>query len=221
MAVRLFTAEPEPERKRKMPFWKRVFVFFIMVLFAALLLASVMFFRALPRMKKIIANAARNKASSEIDEAILSYMETNEITYGKLIQATFDQNGAITSVTADTAKVDAIIARMDDEIGSELEEKLMETSIPLYVLMGTDVFFSGGPRIKVHFFPLNIVNVNTRHEFTSQGINQTLHTVYLDISVDIEVLLPIKNSIETVDTTILLGQTLIVGGVPETYVRHN
>ena len=67
---------------------------------------------------------------------------------------------------------------------------------------------------------INIVNVSTRHEFISQGINQTLHTIYLDITVDIEVLLPLKNRVEKVDATIPIGQTLIVGSVPQTYVER-
>lgn len=213
-------AESFEREKKPMGQIKRLLLFVTAVLGALMLAAGVVFIRALPRMERIIASSARTKASAEIDEAVINYMETNSLTYGELVEMHYDGGGAVTSVTADTARIDAIIARMDDEIGNELEEKLMETSIPLNVLLSLDIFAGAGPWIDVHFFPINIVNVSTRHEFVSQGINQTLHTIYLDISVDIEVLLPLKNRVEKVDSTIPIGQTLIVGDVPATYVTR-
>ena len=218
--MRLFCVEsPKPDIRPagKLKSIFRIFVFIILLLLTT---ATVIFVRAMPRMSSVIASAARNKASDEIDAVIINYMEANDLSYGKLVEMHFDDSGAIASVTADTAKIDVMIARMDDEIGAELEEKLMETSIPLNVLLGTDILAGAGPWIPVHFFPLNIVNVNVRHEFTSQGINQTLYTIYLDITVDIEVLLPLKNRIESVNQSLPIGHTLIVGGVPTTYVER-
>ncbi len=218
--MRLFMAESFETVKKPARLWKKLLLAPLFLICGLTLGAGVIFARAVPRMSGIIASAARTKASAEIDEAIISYMDTNDLTYGELVDIRFNGAGDITSVTADTARIDVMIARMDDEIGSELEEKLMETSIPLNVLLGTDVFAGAGPWIKVHFFPLNIVNVQVRHEFETQGINQTLHTIFLDISVDIEVMLPLKNRIESVDASIPIGHTLIVGSVPETYVNR-
>lgn len=218
--MRLFMAESFKPDKRPPRLWKRLLKALLIISGGVMAVAAVIFLRAIPRMSSIIASSARTKASAEIDEAIINYMDTNSISYGSLINMHFDDGGSISSVTADTAKIDVMLARMDDEIGNELEEKLMETSIPLNVLLGTDVFAGAGPWIKVHFFPLNIVNVQVRHEFESQGINQTLHTVFLDISVDIELLLPLKNRIENVDSSIPIGHTLIVGGVPATYIER-
>ncbi len=218
--MRLFGTEPEPPKERPKSGIKRT-AGVVLVLFSIVIAAvGAVLLKAMPRMEKIIISSARSKASGEIDEAILNYMETNSITYGSLVKMHFDNGGAIASVTTDTAKIDALIARMDDEIGCELEEKLMETSIPLNVILGTELFAGSGPWVKVHFFPINIVNVGTRHEFTSRGINQTLHTIYLDVSVDIEILLPLKNKKTSVSTTVPIGQTLIVGGVPDTYVKR-
>lgn len=218
--MRLFTVESIEPKKPPASKLKKAFGIFLVITAAVIVAAGAVFVRALPRMSKIIASAARNKASAEINAAIMNYMDKNDITYGRLVEMHFDDSGAITSVTADTAKIDVLIARMDDEIGNELEEKLMETSIPLNVLLGTDIIAGAGPWLRVHFYPLDIVNVNVRHEFESQGINQTLYTIYLDITVNIEVMLPMKNRIESVDTSIPIGHTLIVGGVPTTYVER-
>ncbi len=192
-----------------------LFLIFLPVIFAVLVSASV-----LPKVEKTAAAAARNAASAQIDKAVLKYMEENEITYGNLVDIHYDSSGAIASVTADSAKIDVLVARMDDEIGKELEETVEETRVPLNVLFGAELIAGGGPKIKIHYFPIDIANVRVRHEFVSEGINQTLHTIYLDISVDIEILFPLKNKKESIDTELLLGQTLIVGSVPSTYVER-
>lgn len=216
--MRLFGPEPKAPEKKSLIGKILGFIAALVIVAAASALALVI--KAAPRMEKIILSAARTTASAEVDEAVLNYMETNAVTYADLMDIRYDNNGAISSVTADTAKIDALIARMDDEIGGELEEKVMETEVSLNVLLGTEMFSGPGKTIKVYFMPINVVNVRTRHEFVSEGINQTLHTVYLDISVEIEVLLPLRNRRESVDAGLPIGQTLIVGGVPSTYVER-
>lgn len=212
--MRLYGVEPVKRVKRAV--WPKILALMLLV---PLGFCAVLVYHAAPRYDKIIGAYVRNIASGEIDEAVLNYMEANSITYGRLVDMHFDNNGSITSVTADTAKIDALIARLDDEIGVDLEEKVVEVAVPLNVLLGTELFAGAGPDIKVHFFPLNLVNIQPRHEFVSQGINQTLHTIFLDISVEVEILLPFHSRRESVNTEIMIGQTLIVGGVPSAYVE--
>lgn len=212
--VRLFCAEKQESPKRK----RSAAVIFL--IFMPLILISAVLVNAVPRMEKVAASVARGAASEQIDAAVFKYMEEKEITYGNLVDIHYDSSGGIASVTADSAKIDVLIARMDDEIGSELEETVMETEFPLNMLFGTEIISGGGPNIKIHFLPINIVNVRVRHEFVSQGINQTLHTIYLDVSVDIEILFPLRSKTESIDTELLIGQTLIVGNVPNTYVER-
>ena len=212
--MRLYGVEPVIKPKRVL--WPKVLA---LVLLVPLGFCAVFVYNAAPRYDKIIGAYVRAIASGEIDEAVLNYMEKNSITYGRLVDMHFDNNGAVTSVTADTAKIDALIARLDDEIGVDLEEKVVEVAVPLNVLLGTELFAGAGPDIKVSFFPLNLVNIQPRHEFVSQGINQTLHTIFLDISVEVEILLPFHSRRESVNTEIMIGQTLIVGGVPNAYVE--
>ncbi len=213
--MRLFTVEPPPRPVKRFARLRAALLVLALTLAAASAFVCV---RAMPRMNKIIGAAVRTIASAEVDEAILSYMETNGLSYGSLVNMHFDNNGAVASITADTAKIDSIIAHFDDEIGTELEEKVLETELPLNVLLGIETFRGAGPKIKVHYLPINVVNVQVRHEFTSQGINQTLHTIFLSVSVEVEVLLPFHTQHEEVSTELPIGQTLIVGGVPNAYM---
>ncbi len=214
--MRLFTVEPPPPKPVKRFARLRAALLITTLTLAAL--CAFVIARAVPRMNKLVGAAVRTIASAEVDEAILNYMEINGLTYGSLVNMRFDNNGAVASVTADTAKIDSMIAHFDDEIGTELEEKVLETEVPLNVLLGIETFRGAGPKLKVHYLPINVVNVQVRHEFTSQGINQTLHTILLSVSVEVEVFLPLHTRREEISTEIPIGQTLIVGGVPSTYL---
>ena len=49
------------------------------------------------------------------------------------------------------------------------------------------------------------------------GINQTVHRIYLDVECNVSVDSIINYKISSIETDILIAETVIVGGVPETY----
>ena len=61
------------------------------------------------------------------------------------------------------------------------------------------------------------IHVDFETQFMEAGINQTIHTINLVISVDIEILLPFAYSVMTVESEMPIAQTLIVGTVPDAY----
>lgn len=56
-----------------------------------------------------------------------------------------------------------------------------------------------------------------KSEFTSQGINQTLHRVYLEIVCNVKVLTPFKDIERKITNQVLLAENVIVGNIPNTY----
>ena len=54
-------------------------------------------------------------------------------------------------------------------------------------------------------------------EFTSQGINQTLHRIYVDVSCNVKVLTPFKDIERNITNRVLLAENVIVGNIPDTY----
>ena len=66
-----------------------------------------------------------------------------------------------------------------------------------------------GPGVKIRISSIGNIETNLNSEFTSQGINQTLHRIYVDINCKVKVLTPFKD--------ILLAENVIVGNIPDTY----
>lgn len=61
------------------------------------------------------------------------------------------------------------------------------------------------------------VETDLRSEFTSQGINQTLHRVYLQVKCDVNILTPFDNISREITNQVLLMENVIVGNIPNTY----
>ena len=65
------------------------------------------------------------------------------------------------------------------------------------------------------------VNSEIDSEFTSVGINQTLHRIYLNLDCSIGILTPFKPIHQKVSSKVLLTETVIVGEVPSTYYYYD
>ena len=74
-----------------------------------------------------------------------------------------------------------------------------------------------GPGIKIKISSMGNVQTDLKSEFISQGINQTLHRVYLQIDCEISILTPFDNLTKRITNQILIAENIIVGHIPDTY----
>ncbi len=65
------------------------------------------------------------------------------------------------------------------------------------------------------------INAKIDSEFTSVGINQSMHRIYLDLSCVVGILTPFQTINEEVSSKVLLTETIIVGDVPSTYYNYD
>lgn len=74
-----------------------------------------------------------------------------------------------------------------------------------------------GPQIPLKFLSTGTVETKVRSEFKSAGINQTIHTIYLDVSCNVALLTPYNVVEENITNEVVLVENVIVGLVPSTY----
>lgn len=74
-----------------------------------------------------------------------------------------------------------------------------------------------GPGIKIRISSVGDVATDLRSEFTSQGINQTLHRVYLQVDTNVNILTPFDNIEKEISNQVLLMENVIIGEIPSTY----
>ena len=65
------------------------------------------------------------------------------------------------------------------------------------------------------------VETDLRSEFSEQGINQTLHRVYLQVVCEVSILSPYHNITYKISNQVLLAENVIVGKIPNTYYNLN
>ena len=75
---------------------------------------------------------------------------------------------------------------------------------------------SKGPEINVSIKPISIVEYKIKSEFIGEGINQTLHRISIVFNTVITCLAPFHESSVTIETEMVLSETLIIGKVPNT-----
>ena len=96
---------------------------------------------------------------------------------------------------------------------------MSQIQIPLGSLLDLDLLWGLGPTMNVHAMALGTVEGEFSSEFSSAGINQTIHKIELDLVIPLTLMLP-GRVVETVcETQIPIAETVIVGQVPETYLQ--
>lgn len=82
---------------------------------------------------------------------------------------------------------------------------------------GIKLLSGRGPGIKIKISSIGNVKTDLKSEFSSKGINQTLHRVYLKVDCEVSILTPFNNITKSISNQILIAENVIVGDIPQTY----
>ena len=138
--------------------------------------------------------------------------------YNKLVDIEKDEVGNINMVKTNIISINEITSSIANNIVKALEAN--EDDI-IYIRMGSftgSKILSGiGPSIPIKIASVGSVSTNLESEFTSTGINQTLHRIYLEVTCSVTILTPFKNIGKDVVNQVLLAESVIVGNVPDGY----
>ena len=154
--------------------------------------------------------------TAAVNQAVAEELERMGVTYHQMVRLTRDGTGKVTALQADTVLLNQIKSAVTEQVGERLQDlSSHDLSIPLGSLTGVKIFSGRGPSISFRLMPEGVVMTNLYHEFSQAGVNQTLHRIYLQIDMEISAVLPGFSMQTKVSTNMELGQTVIVGEVPE------
>lgn len=142
------------------------------------------------------------------------------VKYSDLVAIEKDNSGQITLMQTNSLKINMINREVADKTATLLKEKL-HSGIPVPILAFSGVSFLSGYGSKVNVKTVNNVSVicNFNSKFTSVGINQTLHSIYVDVVSLVQLEVPLNNREKECKTSILISETVLVGKVPELYLN--
>ena len=176
------------------------------------------------RLRPVLLTATRvqtqNTVAHLLEKTVLEELEQRGVRYSDLVSVQRNENGSVTAITTDSAGMNrlrgAVMERLLVCIESVDES---EISVPIGTLVQSEVLWGRGPKINVQSFVVGTVKAEFESEFSTAGVNQTLHKIWLQVSVPMTVLLPGVQMEVEVDTRICVAETVIVGQVPN-YVQR-
>lgn len=202
----------------------RLFRVFCRFVFLCLLISVVflLVFRIRYRdaVEELAKTQVQNVTSDLINDAIDQQIETGKIQYDRIVYFEKDLNGRITALKTNISEVNRlktdILNLINDEI---LALDTSQLSIPIGSLMLPEFFSGKGPGIPVHILAIRNSDASFESQFTEAGINQTLQQLTMHVLVDVSVLAFGQTESFTVSSQVVVAETIIVGDVPDTFLR--
>lgn len=194
---------------------KKITLVFWIILIAVLTCYSIWNFIN-PIFESLCEDKAKSVATLITNEETTNIMK--KYNYETFFKIEKDNNGNIQMINANVLKINQVTSDIAINIQNRLDEKQKNS---IYIVSGalTGIsFLSGfGPKIRLSISSSGNVDTDLRSEFISQGVNQTMHRVYLDIKTNVIILTSFKTIQKTIENQVLIAENVIVGNIPSTY----
>lgn len=164
-----------------------------------------------------ISNRLTVKMNAAFDELMASFDDE----YSSYVHIERNSSGEITLITADMIKINKLMAQYSTIVQShvsEIEED--DIAVPMLAFTGWPLVSTLGADIKLDIVAVGDAPCSYRSEFKEVGINQTLHSIYIDVSAKVEIILPIDNIEVECPSSALVCESVIVGRVPQFYLQN-
>ena len=201
-------------------FLRKIALFLFWILVLAVVLLIVFRSRYNDTMRSLAQTQVTNSTSDLINDAIDKQIETGNIQYDRIVYFEKDLNGRITALKTNMSEVNRlktdILNIINDEI---LALDTSDLGIPLGSLILPEFMAGKGLAIPVQIMSIRNSDASFTSDFSQAGINQTLHRLNMQVSVDVAILVLGRAVSFTVMSQVVVAETIIVGQVPDTLLQ--
>lgn len=193
---------------------KGVGIFF--TLFFLIFLIWLIFTKLQPSFIEYAKVYSNNIANEVVNSAVDDVFVKEE--YQSLAKIMENSSENIKAIETDTAKVNRLKSAIIQSMQKNIDSHKSDT---VYVPLGScsNLYFLAGlgPKVPIRIYSVSIVNADFKESFDSVGINQVKHKLYLDVSMKMSFVGMMFAQSDTVETSVLLNETIIVGDTPTYY----
>ena len=190
----------------------------IVILMIAFLVAKLILDSIVPVFDEMCEEKAMSIATVISNNKATEVMA--EHTYDEIFTIEKDKNGNIAMIKSNVIPINEIISDVAVKIQEELEKREDDNiQIPLGSITGFKLLAGTGPNINIKIIPAGSVETDLRSEFVEQGINQTLHRVYLQVDCQVTIVTPYNEISKKISNQVLLIENVIIGNIPSTYLN--
>jgi sporulation protein YunB len=198
----------------------RVFRFFAVVLILLFFVLCLFRHRYSQAIIELAETKAVNATSDLINDAIDLQIENGNIRYDRIVYFEKDLDGRITALKTNISEVN----RLKTDILNLINDEILATDssalgIPLGSFVLPELFSGKGPGIPVQVLAIRNSDASFSSYFSEAGINQILHQLTMNVTVDVSILVLGNTRSLSVSSQVVVAETIIVGQVPDTYLQ--
>lgn len=201
-------------------FLRKVFLLVFVLFVIMLSLFSILRGKFDDVIRSLAETQVKNSTSDLTNDAIAKQVDSGNISYDRIVYFEKDLNGRITALKTNISEVNRlktdILNIINDEI---LALDSSDIGVPLGSIFLPELFSGKGPSIPVHILSIRNADAGFVSRFSEAGINQTLHQVLMEVGIDVSVLILGKTTSFSMQSEVVVAETVIVGEVPQTYLQ--
>lgn len=208
-------------RRRRFGYRRNSWLFKTVCVFMVLLISVLLIDAKLrPALYDLAALEAYAISSKTVNSAVEKILSENAPAYSEIVNINYTENNAVTGITTDIVKLNLFKSRVTNAIDEEFNKKeKTDITVSLGTASGVALFSGWGPYIDVEVGFSSSTQSDFENFFSSAGINQTQHSVMLNIETTVILTMSGKRIKQTVETSFCVAQTVIVGTVPNVMVE--
>lgn len=194
------------------------------IILIVLMVCVVLFLLFRSRYHDLICELAQtqieNVTSDLINDAVTTKIRDGSIAYDRIVYFEKDLDGQITALKTNIGEINRLKAETLNLINDEiLEIEQTDIGIPIGSLLLPEILSGHGPQFPVQILTIRNSDATFSSNFTQAGINQTLHQIIMHVTIDVSILV-LGTSVQfTVSSDVVVSETIIVGGVPNTFLQ--
>ena len=196
---------------------KGIFTLFVLIL-SIFMILSYFSSNVSPVITKLTSSKIKSISLRALSIAVTSVISEG-VSYDDLMSIIRNNDGEVSVMQAHTDKINLLARQISSRANENIKNAQLEyVSIPLGAFTGSMLLSGLGPEIKIKVLPVSNINCDYISEFSTAGVNQTLHKIYVNLRASIQLVIPTIKEIE-VNSKVLVSECLIVGKIPDTYLN--
>ena len=207
-------------KNKRLSLKARAYICLGCVLFVVLCAFLYFHFVVSPLVVEVSRAQVDSIATTMVSDAIYDVIQDEGYKYDDFMQVSYMQDGSVASVTADSIKLNNFARELStlvqiylDTVGEH------DIGIPLGSFTGINALSGVGPNVTVNIVPIGSVITSFESSFTNAGINNVLHSLYINVNVTISVILPLTTTHVDFVNQVLICENLLTGKAPEVYLN--
>jgi sporulation protein YunB len=185
------------------------------VLTALILTGIELFIR--PTLKRLLDYKCRTAAERIISDAVFERLNGRE-DLCSLVKLEYDTDGSVAALTTDQRRINSLRSLLSDAVNDGIDSLGGEcVSISAGTLTGISLLYGAGASLDFRIEPKGSAETRLISGFRSAGINQTVHSITLEIKAELSPMMPGFSGTVDISYGLLLAESVIVGRVPENY----